>query len=194
MIDNRYWLLIFLLGSAYTKSERIYSIRRDLISGGKAPEFSIYDSSGKSLKYRIESHMWGFHKIDIVAHPSKQVIGKLENKVTFLLYEGNFQLLDTDTNEWTSGHIEQKLRPFNHKSIIQWKGKRIRMEHNYLSLTTTFRDDSDPSNLMAEYKLSVASLAWARRYTLKIYSDDVPDQVYMFGLAVRDFISATRSK
>ncbi|CAF2392582.1 unnamed protein product [Rotaria sp. Silwood2] len=171
---------------------REYSIRRDLIVGVKAPEFSVYDKSGKDLQYRMESRITGLHKIDLIAYPSKQTVARLNNKITWFLYEATFEILDPATQQWTTGTISQNLRILNHRSVIQWNGRRLLMEHNVASLTTRFLDDQQGGQLVAEYQVSLPSLVWATKYSLQIFTDDLPDAIFLFGLAARDYITTQR--
>lgn len=173
---------------------REYSIRRDIIVGVKAPEFSVFDPSGKNLIYRIESKFWGLHKIELVSRPSKQVVGRLTNKITFLLYEANFEILDPTTQQWVPGTIKQNFKILNHRSTIEWNGRRLSMEHNIASLTTRFLDDQQGGNLVGEYKVSLHSLIWATKYSMKIYDDSLPEAIFLFGLAARDYIITNRPK
>ncbi|CAF3937818.1 unnamed protein product [Rotaria magnacalcarata] len=159
---------------------REYAVRRDILVGVKAPEFSIFDKSGKNLQYRIESKYLGLHKIELVSYPSKQVVGRLNSKVTWFLYEATFEILNSQTQQWTTGSINQKLQILNHKSVIEWNGRRILMEHNIPSLTTRFLDDQRGGQLVAEYKVSLASVFWATKYSLQIFSSDLPDALFIF--------------
>ena len=167
---------------------REYWIRRDIFNGVKAPEFSIYDKSGKSILYRIESRYNALHSVELVDQASKQVVAKLKNQVTLFLYEGTIEILDSQSQQWTTGTISQNLKFLNHRSTIEWNGRKISMEHSIASLTTRFFDENQNGQLVAEYVVSLSSLVWANKYTMKIYSNNIPDAIFMLGLSVRDFI------
>lgn len=171
-----------------------YMIRRDLIVGFKAPEFSVSDKNGEHLLYRIESRITGLQKLDLIAYPSKEIVARLNNKVTLFLYEANFETLDPNTKQWISGTISQNLQILNHKSSIEWNGRRLSMEHNVASLTTRFFDEQNSNQLLAEYKVSVASMFWATKYSMLIYTNELPEAIFFFGLAARDYITTQRSK
>ncbi|CAF3070621.1 unnamed protein product [Rotaria socialis] len=173
---------------------REYAVRRDILVGVKAPEFSIFDKSGKNLQYRIESKYLGLQKIELVSYPSKQVVGRLNSKVTWFLYEATFEILNSQTQQWITGSINQKLQILNHRSVIEWNGRRILMEHNIASLTTRFLDDQRGGQLVAEYKVSLASMFWATKYSLQIFSSDLPDALFIFGLSARDYIITKNSQ
>lgn len=189
-------LLILLVSFAECLTPlREYWIRRDVFNGVKAPEFSIYDKSGKTMLYRIESRYNAIHSVELIDQSSKQVVAKLKNKITFFLYEGTLEILDPQSQQWVTGKISQNLKLLNHKSIIEWNGKKMSMEHSVASLTTRFLDENRNGQLAAEYIVSLSSVVWATKYTMKIYSNDIPDVVYMLGLSVRDFITTQhRSK
>ena len=187
-------VLLFTLVNCLTPL-REYHIRRDILNGVKAPEFSIFDQTGKILQYRIESRYNGLHSVELVAYPSKQVVARLKNTFTWLLYEGTFEILDTQSQQWRTGKISQNLKLFNHKSTIEWNGRRLLMEHSIASLTTRFSDEDRNGQMLAEYKVSLSSVLWATKYTLKVYSNEIPDAIYIFGLTVRDYITTKqRSK
>ena len=173
---------------------REYHIRRDILNGVKAPEFSIFDKTGKILQYRIESRYNGLHSVELVAYPSKQVVARLKNKITWLLYEGTVEILDAQSQQWSTGKISQNLQLLNHKSTIEWNGRRLLMEHSIASLTTRFSDENQNGQLLAEYILSLSSVVWANKYTLKVYSNDIPDAIYIFGLTVRDYLGTQRKR
>ncbi|CAF1648855.1 unnamed protein product, partial [Rotaria sp. Silwood1] len=75
-------------------SRREYVVKKDFITGFKAGEFSIYDQTGKNFQYRVESRYNAAHSVELVAYPSKQVIARLKNQLTFFLYKGTLEILD----------------------------------------------------------------------------------------------------
>lgn len=173
---------------------REFWIRRDLLVGVKAPEFSVYDKSGKNIQYRIESKYFQLHSIELIAQPSKQVVARLKSKPTWFLYEGSFSVLDPKTQEWTNGNFSQNLRVLSHRSVIQYEGRRFLMEHSAGSLTTKFLDDQNAGQVVGQYKVSLPSMVWATKYTMEIYDKELPDAIFLFGLAVRDYIITERKR
>lgn len=172
---------------------REYHIRRDILNGVKAPEFSIFDKTGKILQYRVESRYNGLHSVELVAYPSKTVVARLKNKITWLLYEGTVEILDTQSQQWSTGKISQNLKLLSHKSTIEWNGRRLLMEHSIASLTTRFSDENQNGQSLAEYTVPLLSV-WANKYNLKVYSNDIPDAIYIFGLTVRDYLGTQRKR
>ncbi|CAF3839249.1 unnamed protein product [Rotaria sp. Silwood1] len=174
-------------------SRREYVVKKDFITGFKAGEFSIYDQTGKNFQYRVESRYNAAHSVELVAYPSKQVIARLKNQLTFFLYKGTLEILDAASKKkWITGTINQKLKMLSHTSIIDWNGKRLFMKHNFPSFTTQFFDETQGNRLMAEYRIHVVSSIVTNKYTMKIFTDEIPDALFLLCLTVRDHLVASK--
>lgn len=158
-----------------------YTIRKDFFSGFKAAEFSITDSTGKRLYYRIESGYSVLPSSKVIAHPSRQEIGRLQVRFQPLVFNGEFSILDPDTNQWSNGFIRQAFKVVNSVYNIEWNHHQIKMETNGLSLTTKFTNDK--GELLAQYKVRPASMFWAKKYDMTIYSKEIPAQLFFLALA-----------
>ena len=82
MSTNSIFLVLICLFLTRTQSQRPfrqYVIEKDLFSGFKAGEFSIYDQSGKILLYRLESQFSFTQKAKLYAFPSKQMVASIRN-------------------------------------------------------------------------------------------------------------------
>ncbi|CAF1076179.1 unnamed protein product [Rotaria sordida] len=161
-------------------------------TGVKAGEFSIYDQTGKNLKHRIESRYNALHSVELVAYPSKQIIARLKSQITFLLYKGTLEILDVKSNKWITGTINHKLKILNHKYIINWNGKQLLMTKNVPSFTTKFFDETQRNQVVAEYRIHVVSSTVANKYTMKIFTDKIPDALFLLCLTVRDHIMSLK--
>ncbi|CAF1436002.1 unnamed protein product [Rotaria sp. Silwood1] len=188
----RILLLSFITIIACSTSKREYVIKKDFFTGVKAGEFSVYDRTGKNLQYRIESRYNALHSVELVAYPSKQVIARLKNQITLLLYKGTLEILDAKSNKWITGTINQKLKVLNHKSIINWNGRQLSMKHNIPSFTTKFFDEAQRNRLVAEYRIHMVASTVANKYTMKIFTDEIPDALFLLCLTVRDHIIASK--
>ncbi|CAF0942524.1 unnamed protein product [Rotaria sordida] len=190
----RILFLLFITIITCSTSKREYVIKKDFLTGIKAGEFSVYDQTGKILQYRIESRYNALHSVELVAYPSKQVIARLKNQITLLLYKGKLEILDPKSNKWITGTINQKLKVLNHKSTINWNGRQLTMKHNVASFTTKFFDEKQRNRLMAEYRIHVVSSVVTNKYTMKIFTDELPDALFLLCLTVRDHIVASKKK
>ncbi|CAF3690398.1 unnamed protein product [Rotaria sp. Silwood1] len=188
----RILLLSFITIIACSTSKREYVIKKDFFTGVKAGEFSVYDRTGKNLQYRIESRYNALHSVELVAYPSKQAIARLKNQITLLLYKGTLEILDAKSNKWITGTINQKLKVLNHKSIINWNGRQLSMKHNIPSFTTKFFDEAQRNRLVAEYRIHMVASTVANKYTMKIFTDEIPDALFLLCLTVRDHIIASK--
>ncbi|CAF2819499.1 unnamed protein product [Rotaria sp. Silwood2] len=188
----RIFLLLFITIIACSTSKREYVVKKDFLTGVKAGEFSIYDQTGKNLQYRVESRYNALHSVELVAYPSKQVIARLKNQITLLLYKGTLEILDAKSNKWITGTINQKLKILNHKSVIDWNGRRLVMKHSIPSFTTRFFDEAQRNRLVAEYRIHVVSSMVTNKYTMKIFTDEIPDALFLLCLTVRDHIVASK--
>lgn len=185
-------LLVSITSIHCSTAKREYVVKKDFITGVKAGEFTIYDQSGKNIQYRVESRYNALHSVELVAYPSKKVIARLKNQVTLLLYKGTLQLLDSKSRTWINGTINQKLKLLNHKSIIEWNGRQFVMKHNFPSFTTRFFDEKKGNQLLAEYQKHVISSVVANKYTMRVFTDELPDSIFLLCLTVRDYILASK--
>lgn len=188
---------IFLLLSIYAvlsqTPKRQYTIVADFFRGIKAREFSIYDKSGKHLQYRIESKYHIFQKIELVSYPSKAVIGRLQANFKLLLYDASFEVYDEGKNQWSKGTINQNFQWLGANFTIKWNNHLLTMETEPISFTTNIFDNAkDQHELVATYRMKGQSLIWVKKYEMDVYSTEIPDSVYLLGLAARDHLLRTK--
>ena len=162
---------------------RSYTIRKDYFNGIKAAEFSVYDISKNTLYYRIESRYSLMPKFDLVAYPSKQVVGKLESKIGSI----NLSLLDGKTGQWITGSMKGHLKLTKQfKYTIELNGRKVLLEKGLLSSHATFHEVSQGEILFARYQREFFSPVTATTYGVQIFSNDLPDGLYLLALAWTD--------
>jgi hypothetical protein len=163
---------------------RVYTLRKDYFNGIKAAEFSVFDTSQKTLYYRIESKFTFMPQFELVAYPSKQVVGKLKSKFGSI----DLSLLDDKTGQWMTGSMKYHLTLLKqYEYNIQFNGRRISMEKQLLYPHTTFRDESQGgNNLLARFQREFFSPITATTYGVQVYSNDIPDGFYLLALAWAD--------
>ncbi len=162
-----------------------YIIRKDFFSGIKADEFTVYDPQEKHVYCRIESEYGMLQNIKVIAYPSKQEIGRLRGKINFVTYKAEISIFDRESNRWVNGLIRQVFKWASALYNIEWDGNRITMEQEFASWTTIFRD-SVGKELLAQFRLRPASMFWARKYDMQIFSNKYPKQIYLLGLVASE--------
>jgi hypothetical protein len=96
-------------------------------------------------------------------------------------------ILDDHTNKWMSGQIYQHYRPQGFRFTIQYGGRYYTMENKFLSLITEIRDDKRPNYVLTHfYQTNINPIYGTSKYNLKIYTDDLPDPVYILALYALD--------
>ena len=194
-MSMKFILVVFLLASTSLLAVkslspiRQYVIRRDFFSNFKAGEFSVYDTNEKHLYYRIESKYFPLQNVELIAYPSKQTVGKLQAKLNLLLYKGHFSFQNPLSNQWVNGTIEQKFDLAGGVSAIAWNGHRITVQKELGSFTSQFYDGN---TLLAQFRLRPASIFWARKYDMQIFSDKYPENIYLLALAAHDHTTSSK--
>ncbi|CAF3935146.1 unnamed protein product [Adineta steineri] len=168
-------------------TNRTYLIKRDLFSGLKGGEFTVYDNQGKITLFRMESKFAILHNIRIFKGLNKKQnpIALLKAKLSFVLYKGTIAIFNKNSNEWKNGTIEQNFKIVGNKFTIKYNNTEVSMEGKAASLDTTFIDQSN-KQVLAKFHKRVSSLFWRNKYDLQVLSDKLPDQVYFLGIAARD--------
>ena len=171
--------LLFITVNSVT-SIREYVIRKDYFRFFKSAEYTVYDRAEQQVLYRLESEYSFLHNIKLIVYPSKEEIGRLRAKVSLIVYQGEFTILDRQSNERRNGSIHQHLKFARYLHDIQWNGKAFHVETKAFSLTTEFRE-ANKSELLAEFRLRPASVFVTRKYDMKIYSNKYPEALYFLG-------------
>jgi hypothetical protein len=161
---------------------REYVIHRDIFSGFKAAQFSIYDKSEAHVYYRIESDYGLTQNVKVIAYPSKQEVGRLEAKIKAFLYKAEISILNPRTNQWNTGLIEQNFKFLGSSFNINWNGHRITMETEAVALTSKFYDED--RQLLAQIRTRPFGFLKVK-YDMKVFSNKYPEQIYLLGLAAR---------
>jgi hypothetical protein len=178
-------LTIIILSNVNSQNVlRQYVIRQDFFAGYKAPEYTVYDTSEKHVYYRIESRYNLLQNIKVIAYPSKQEVARLEAKLKLFLYKAEFSIMDPRSNRRVSGLIKENFKFSRDLFTIEWNGKRLTMEQKFASFTSVFYD-SDGGEILAQIRLRPASLFWAKKFDMKIFSNKYPEAIYFLGLTIR---------
>ncbi|CAF2042674.1 unnamed protein product [Rotaria magnacalcarata] len=173
--------------------ERQYVIEEDFYQGFKAREFSIYDRTGKNLQYRLESYISFGQSIELVAYPSKKAVGKAYSSKKGGVYQGTLKIRNLETKKWLKGTIVQHYQLLGQHWTISWNETRLSMDSEPASLTTSFHDGNQSDHTcLAKFHMRVQSLIWVNQYDMHIYSNIIPDSIYLLSLAIRDYANQLR--
>lgn len=180
-------LFIVFIDDGYCQgTNRTYLIKKDLISGIKGGEFTIYDSQGKTPLFRMESKFAATHNVRLFQGLTKKnPIALLKSKVNVVLYKGTIAILNEKLNQWKNGTIQQNFKIVGNKFLLNYNNIDISMEGKGASLDTTFIDQSN-QQIVAKFRKRISSLFWKNKYDLQVLSDKFPDQIYFLGVAARD--------
>ncbi|CAF3388829.1 unnamed protein product [Rotaria sp. Silwood1] len=166
-------------------------VKKDFFSGVISREFSVYDITEKQLIYRIGSRFAFRHNNEIVAYPSKQVVGKLTGRPSLLKYGADISLLDLSSNKWISGNITETSTWRMSEFTIHWNGTCIILKSKPDILPNEFYEKGR-TELLAQFKQRPASRLWTAKYNMDIFSIKFPDALYLLALTAKELRSAPR--
>jgi hypothetical protein len=73
-------ICLFVIRTQSQWALRQYIIKKDIFTGFKVGEFSVYDQSENHLLYRSESRYALTQAADIYVYPGKQLVASIRNK------------------------------------------------------------------------------------------------------------------
>ena len=190
MIQKMFMLIIssLMFNSIFgTKVLREYIVKRDLESGNKASQFSVYaDTAQKNLTYRIESDFNPLPTIDLKTYPNRMIIGRLDAQQIGSSYEARFEIKGTRnaTDSWFTGHIRREFAWLNEYFKIQLAERTLIMKSRFTSSRFRFFDET--KKVIAIFKKKTRTFSRQIWYELQIFSNQFPDGIYFFGIAAFD--------
>lgn len=148
--------------------------------------FSILDSNEKQYLYRLKISSDNNDEIQIISYPSKHIQGYLKGKLTNETLNLYFEILNLTTNQWLNGTIQKNFNLFIEKYFIRWNYQNFIMKKNFFSRHHKIYDDN--KNLLAQFRMH---FRWFNssliKYNLQIFSDNLPDMIYFFIIAIVDY-------
>ncbi len=179
-------LSIFICVSVNSQSNiRNYVVRQDFFSDVKRREYDVFDQTETNLHYYIEAQRLGRETIQVFASPSNEVVGRLRREFGFM-YKATISILDSHSNRWINGTIKGNMRLFGSKYTIEWNGERVSMKTKIGTMAIEFRDEKNKSRL-GELRRRLSSVLLASKYDLAVFSNKLPDAVYLLTLAVHEY-------
>jgi len=97
----------------------------------------------------------------------------------FLVYQAYFYVLDDQLNKWMKGQIYQSYYPQGFRFTIKYGEKYYFMENNIKSLITQIRDAKRQNYILTRFY----PLLGSSKYNIQIYTDDLPDPIYILALS-----------
>ncbi len=170
---------------------RKYAIHRDIFSGFKAAEFTVFDTSEKHVHYRIESDYGITQNVKVIEYPSKQEVGRLQARFKLLLYTAEISILNPETNRWINGLIDRNFKFLGSLFDVKWNGHRIIMKSDAFWVALKFFDEDQ--EFLAEIRLRRIFFLKAK-YDMKIYSNKYPESIYLLGFAAHQHVISTPKK
>jgi hypothetical protein len=107
-----------------------------------------------------------------------------------IVYDAEIQVYDTVLNQWIPGRISQAFPTYRFRYYIQYGNRRLIMEHIAFSLTTEIRDERQPNFILARMSKRLVSIIWSNKYDLQVYTNELPDTIYLLAIAAYDYNSA----
>jgi hypothetical protein len=179
-------LYIFICVSINSQSDiRNYVVRQDFFSDVKKREYDVFDQTETNLHYYIEARRLGRETIEVIASPSKQVVGKLKREFSFM-YKATISILDSGSNRWINGTIKQNMKLIGSKYTIEWNGERVSMKTKVGTMSIEFFDEKN-KNRLAVLRRRFSSVLLASKYDFAVFSNKIPDAIYLLTLAVHEY-------
>ena len=108
-------------------------------------------------------------------------------KFFYLVYQSSINILDDQLNQWVRGQIYQLNRSDGFRCIIKYGGTSFVMENRFGSLITEIRDQKRPNYILSRfYQTYFDPFFGSSRYNIQIYTDDLPDPLYILALSALD--------
>lgn len=104
-----------------------------------------------------------------------------------LAYQGYFNVLDDQLNKWINGEIIENSSSDGFKFTIKYGNKLYIMENKFNSLITQIRDAKKPNYILTNfYRNNLNPFINSPMYNIRIYTNDLPDPIYILALYVLD--------
>ena len=176
--------VVSVLALPPTNLPREYRVRRNFVGPIKGAEFSITDLLGKNLYYQIVSGYHLLKQLEVIRYPDKKKTARLGEKFwLFRGYRGEVSILDRPTNRWRHGMIERAALRDRDSYRIRWNGHDFNLTKAIGYRTYEFRNEDE--QVLAHYVIH-EDLRYERKFDMKIFSNEYPEELYFLGLAAHD--------
>jgi len=184
------FLLLLIITIEYIQSKktllRTYTIHRDnIVKANELSAYTVYDSSGKNILYRLKPTSTDIDTVVVTDHPGKNMVANLEGEWIAKVFHVTFSIYDKKLNEWIDGIIKKDLKEIKDKYSVEWNSKYLNTKSKFFSSKMQVYN-TQQKELVAEFGHRDWFNSGNIVFTLKIYSDQVPDIIYFFLLAIND--------
>ncbi len=179
------FLVILLQCIESKKINRSFLVIQDE-SNKKKPvnDFTVFDSSGKTQLYRLKASVTDIDSVMLVDHPAKNMIANAEGEWIDNIFNVTISIYDKKLNKWIDGTMKAMNGTFTKTYRIVWNQKSLIIKRRFYTKTIKIYNER-PEELVAEFR---HRLRWSSKaqfkYDLKIYSDQLPDAVYLLALTI----------
>jgi len=185
-----FFLLLFLIITIeYIQSKkalRTYVVKRDdKIKRKQLSAYTVYDSIGKNILYRLIPFSTDIDTIILFNYPEKNMIANLEGEWIDDIFNVTFSIYDKKLYNWMDGIIQLDKSGWSEKYVIFWNSKHLNTKNGFFSTNVSVYN-AQKKELLAEFWNSSGWFSSDRKFDLKIYSDYVLDTIYFFLLAIDD--------
>jgi len=165
---------------------RTYIIHRDnVIQKNKLSAYTVYDSSGKIILYRLKPSSTDIDTIIVVNHPAKDMVANLEGEWVEQTFNVTFSIYDKKLGKWIDGNIKKDPSSAFDKYFIVWNMKNLSTKGKIFSSRVRVYN-TNQKELLAEFRRRYWHSFIKRQFELKTYSSEYPDIIYFFVLAIND--------
>ena len=97
-------------------------------------------------------------------------------------------------NQWIAGRISQNFPNYRLRYNIQYANRRLILNKNLFSLIYEIRDEQWPNNVLARIKKRLSSIIWSNKYGLDVYTNELPDVIYLLSIFAFDYSDTSRKR
>jgi hypothetical protein len=183
-------LLLLIITVEYIQSKetlhRTYIVQRDnVIQKNQLSAYTVYDSSGKNILYRLKPTSTDIDTIVVTDYPAKNMVANLEGEWVENTFNVTLSIYDKKLGKWIDGNIRKDPHSAFDKYFIFWNMKHLNTNGKLFSSRVQIRN-THQKELLAEFRRRYWHSFRNRQFQLKTYSSEYPDIIYFFILAIND--------
>ncbi len=179
------FLVIILQCIESKKVHRSFLVIQDKPSKKKLlSDFTVFDLSGKNQLYRLKTSATDIDSVMLVDHPAKNMIANAEGEWIDNIFNVTMSIYDKKLSKWIDGTIKRLKQSFTKTYRIEWNQKSLIIKCKFYTKTIKIYNER-PEDLVAEVRHRARWLnKFKYKYDLKIYSDKLPDAIYLLALTI----------
>jgi hypothetical protein len=148
------------------------------------PGFSVFDSTGKKLLYRLKTSSTDIDSMILIDYPAKNMVANAEGEWIDNIFNVSLSIYDYKLNKWTDASFRKIFDLFTGKYQILWNNESLIIKRGFFTKTIKMYNEKQ-NVLIAEFRYrSIWRSGFTYKYDLKIYSDKLSDAIYLFAVAI----------